>query len=261
MIGYLLALLIGVVLGLLGGGGAILMVPVMVYVMGIEPVIASANSLFVVGLSSLAGAIPYYRSRQIEWSVLWLYGLCSLLAVFLTRWLLVPALPDPLLNVGGWHLQKSSGLMLLFALVMLQSARSMLKSVNANPNTANATYPGPWLIALVATGEGLLSGLVGAGGGFIIIPALVLLARVEMKKAVGTSLVIIGIKSLIGFLGDALQVEWDWRLLALLSLFTATGTLIGYLFSSKVNASSLKKAFGWLVLAMGVFVLLKELMR
>jgi uncharacterized protein len=259
MIGYLLALLIGVVLGMLGGGGAILLVPVSVYVIGLDPVTAAANSLFVVGLSSIFGAIPYYRNRQVDWEVLWIYGLFSLAAVFLTRWWLVPALPDPLIIVKDWALSKPTALMLLFAAVMLLSARSMLKPLRANSQHKDNTKPGLWLIAMVATGEGLLSGLVGAGGGFIIIPALVLLARVEMKKAVGTSLVIIGVKSLLGFSGDALQVDLDWNLLGGLSLFTAVGTFLGYLLSSKVDSASLKRAFGWLVLTMGIFVLFKEI--
>ncbi len=261
IIGFAAAILIGVSLGLIGGGGSILTVPVMVYILGIDPVLATAYSLFVVGSTSLVGAGTYMKKGLVNYKTALVFAIPSFIAVFLTRKFLVPALPDPLFSIGEAMITKNIGIMVFFALIMLAASYSMIfakKCVDCNEDDPVVfNFP---MIALEGSVVGVITGIVGAGGGFLIIPALVLLAKLPMKMAVGTSLLIIAAKSLIGFLGDLSTQTIDWQLLLIFTGLSIIGIFIGSALSKKINEKVLKTGFGWFVLIMGIYIITKELL-
>lgn len=261
LIGFAAAILIGVSLGLIGGGGSILTVPVLVYILGVDPVLATAYSLFVVGSTSLVGAGTYMKKGLVNYKTAIVFAIPSFIAVFLTRKFLVPALPDPLFTVGEAIVTKNIGIMVFFALIMLAASFSMIqnkKCVDCDENEPiKFNFP---MIALEGSVVGVITGIVGAGGGFLIIPALVILARLPMKMAVGTSLLIIAAKSLIGFLGDVSTQTIDWEMLLIFTGLSIVGIFIGSALSKKINEKVLKTGFGWFVLIMGVYIIGKELM-
>jgi uncharacterized membrane protein YfcA len=261
IIGFAAAILIGVSLGLIGGGGSILTVPVLVYILGVNPVLATAYSLFVVGSTSLVGAGTYMKKGLVNYKTALVFAVPSFIAVFLTRKFLVPALPDPLFTVGEAIITKNIGIMVFFALIMLAASYSMItakKCVDCDENEPVVfNFP---MIALEGSVVGVITGIVGAGGGFLIIPALVLLAKLPMKLAVGTSLLIIAAKSLIGFLGDLSTQTIDWQLLLIFTSLSIVGIFIGSALSKKINEEILKTGFGWFVLVMGIYIITKELL-
>ncbi|MBS4070317.1 sulfite exporter TauE/SafE family protein [Algoriphagus aquatilis] len=261
LIGFAAAILIGVSLGLIGGGGSILTVPVLVYILGVDPVLATAYSLFVVGSTSLVGAGTYMKKGLVNYKTALVFAIPSFIAVFLTRKFLVPALPDPLFTVGQAIVTKNIGIMVFFAIIMLAASFSMIrnkKCVDCDENEpVKFNFP---MIALEGSVVGVITGIVGAGGGFLIIPALVLLARLPMKMAVGTSLLIIAAKSLIGFLGDVSTQTIDWQMLLIFTGLSIVGIFIGSALSKKINEKILKTGFGWFVLIMGIYIIGKELM-
>lgn len=259
IIGYILAIIVGISLGLIGSGGSILTVPILVYIMAVNPVLATAYSLFIVGSTALVGGIKSALLKKVDFKTVLIFGIPSILAVYFTRAYLVPMIPDSLLTLGDFELTKSIALMLLFAIVMIMASISMIKpSKNKLDEDIPMQYNYP-MILLEGTLVGVLTGLVGAGGGFLIIPALVILAKMPMKLAVGTSLFIIAAKSLIGFIGDVQTTpELDWSLLLIFTAFSVLGIFIGIALSKKIDGSKLKTAFGWFVLIMGVYIILKE---
>jgi uncharacterized membrane protein YfcA len=258
--GYFASVLIGVSLGLIGGGGSILTVPVLVYLFGVDPVMATAYSLFIVGTTSLVGVWPKYREGMVNFKTAFIFGIPSILSVYATRAWLVPAIPNPVITLGSVVVTKAMLLMGVFALLMVFAAFSMIRGngqgkedMPANKQVFN--YP---MIILEGTVVGILTGLVGAGGGFLIIPALVLFSKLPMKQAVGTSLVIIAAKSLFGFLGDLSHSVLDWALLGTVTVLATVGILLGNRLSRQVDGQMLKKAFGWFVLLMGAYILARE---
>ncbi len=257
--GYAGALVIGLVLGLIGGGGSILTVPILVYALSLNPVVATAYSLFVVGSTSLVGAIQNMRKGMVDFKTAIIFAIPAFIAVYLTRAYLIPAIPESLFTVGTYTVSKNLGIMLFFALIMLLASISMIrnKSTGSDENT-KVTYNYP-LIIIEGFVVGAITGIVGAGGGFLIIPALVLLAKLPMKKAVATSLFIIAIKSLIGFLGDVKNLEIDWNFLLSFTALSVIGIFIGIWLNKFIDGKKLKKAFGWFVLIMGVYIIYKEL--
>ena len=261
IIGFASAILIGVSLGLIGGGGSILTVPVLVYILGVNPVLATAYSLFVVGSTSLVGAATYMKKGLVNYKTALVFAIPSFIAVFLTRKFLVPALPDPLFTLGEAIITKNIGIMVFFALIMLAASYSMItakKCVDCDENEPVVfNFP---MIALEGSVVGVITGIVGAGGGFLIIPALVLLAKLPMKLAVGTSLLIIAAKSLIGFLGDLSTQTIDWQMLLIFTSLSIVGIFIGSALSKKINEKILKTGFGWFVLVMGIYIITKELL-
>jgi len=259
--GYASALIIGITLGLIGGGGSILTVPVLVYLLGLDPVMGTAYSLFVVGSTSVAGSITFYRRKLVSVKTAVIFGIPSILMVYTTRRFIVPAIPDEIFELGGLLVTKDLFLMVLFALLMVFASYSMIKGKKEldkeeQPHVQKFNYPA---ILLEGAVVGLLTGLVGAGGGFLIIPALVIFSKLDMKLAVGTSLVIIAAKSLIGFLGDVANYEIDWAFLAIFTSISIVGIFLGAALSKKIPGEKLKKSFGWFVLAMGIYILVKEL--
>ena len=259
ILGYFASLLIGVSLGLIGGGGSILTVPVLVYLFGVDPVLATAYSLFVVGTTSLVGTIPKYKGGEINLKTALIFGIPSIAAVYATRAFIVPAIPAHVFSIGDLVITKSLMMMIIFAILMVLVSFSMIRSKKKKTEETGEqkfNYP---MILLEGAVVGVLTGLVGAGGGFLIIPALVLLSKLPMKQAVGTSLLIIAAKSLIGFTGDLGKQTMDWTLLLIVTGLAVAGIFIGNALSKKISADSLKKGFGWFVLVMGIYILVKEL--
>lgn len=257
--GYIASLLIGLSLGLIGGGGSILTVPVMVYLFGLAPSLATSYSLFIVGATSLAGAAGSYIKGHVNLRISFLFGLSSISTVFITRRLIIPAVPVVFGHIGGFAVTEAFTTMVLFALLMILSAFSMVHRKETDV-AVSRTAP-VRLRALIIYGIliGLVTGLLGAGGGFLLIPALVLLVRLPMKEAVGTSLFIIALNSLIGFMGDIGHFQVDPSFLFTVTLIAIAGILAGGMLSNKIAADKLKKGFGWFVLVMGGCILVKEI--
>jgi uncharacterized membrane protein YfcA len=260
IIGYALAAIVGISLGLIGSGGSILTVPILVYIMGVEPVISTAYSLFIVGSTALVGGLQSAFQKKVDFKTVLIFGIPSIVAVYATRLWIVPLIPKEIFTVGSFVVTKPIAIMILFAIVMILASISMIRP-NKNKEIAEDlpmqyNYP---MILLEGTIVGLLTGLVGAGGGFLIIPALVLLAKMPMKLAVGTSLFIIAAKSLIGFTGDLQGDEIiNWSLLGGFTFSSVIGIFIGNYLTKFVSGAKLKTSFGWFVLVMGIYIIIKE---
>lgn len=260
ILGYAGALLIGIVLGLIGGGGSILTVPVFVYILGVEPVLATAYSLFVVGTSAAVGAVRNAQKGMIDFKTGIVFAIPAFLSVYLTRKFVVPAIPEHLFSVGAFDVTKDVAIMVFFAIIMLLASISMIRGRKEKVNQNQEIQYNIPMILLEGLVVGFLTGIVGAGGGFLIIPALVLLANLPMKKAVATSLMIIAIKSLIGFLGDIQNLEIEWGFLLLFTSFSVVGIFLGIYINKFIDGAKLKKGFGWFVLIMGIYIVAKELL-
>ncbi|MGV9011641.1 MAG: sulfite exporter TauE/SafE family protein [Flavobacteriales bacterium] len=259
LLGYAGAVLMGLSLGLLGGGGSILTVPILVYLFGQDPVTATGLSLFIVGTTSAAGIFSHHKQGNIEWRTAAVFGAASMVSVFITRRWLVPALPDPLIHIGAVEIGKGTAILGLFAIVMLLSAWSMIKGRKATAPETDAQRHLPSLL-LIGLLVGLLTGVLGAGGGFLIVPSLVLLAGVDMKRAIGTSLLLITVNSYIGFLGDQHVHLADHAQILLPFLALAVlGIVLGTRLSKHMGSAKLRPAFGWFVLAMGTYIIVREL--
>jgi len=266
IVGYLASLLIGVSLGLIGGGGSILTVPVLVYLFHVNPVLASAYSLFIVGASSLVGAIPKYNQGLINVKTAIIFGIPSIAAVYATRKFIIQNIPSDVFIWGEFVITKSFLMMVLFAILMVAASISMIsgkceqcekeKSEDYVAEQQVFNYP---LILIEGTVVGILTGLVGAGGGFLIIPALVMLSKLSMKQAIGTSLLIIAAKSLIGFTGDLGVQIIDWNLLLTVTSLAIAGIFVGDILSKKIDGDKLKVGFGWFVLVMGIYILIQQI--
>ena len=254
LIGYLCAALIGMSLGLTGSGGSILTVPILVYLFHFSPLVATSYSLFIVGSTSLVGAINSYAGRVVDLKVVLLFGLPSVITVFFTRKFLLPAIPEHVAAIG-YEMEFSTLTMILFALLMLLASISILHPAHNWRKPAHTETT----VMFYGIGVGLITGFLGAGGGFLLIPALVLLLGIEMKKAVGISLLLITLNSLIGFLGDLGSFDIDWRFLALITAIAVAGIFVGSFLGKKIKGEKLKKLFGWLVLVMGIYILIKEI--
>lgn len=256
VLGYIGAILIGLVLGLTGGGGSILTVPILVYLMHINPVTATAYSLFIVGTTSIFGAIQNYRKKLVDIKNGFLFAIPSFVGVYLTRKYIVPIIPEIILE-KPFIVTKNTFLMLFFSAIMVFGALSVLYKkkkeaiVDKNPNLYG--------ISLKTFLIGVIIGLVGAGGGFLIIPSLILFSKLPMKKAVGTSLFIIALNSLVGFMGDVQNIAIDWWFLTRFSILSVIGILIGMYLTKYTNENQLKKIFAYFVLFMAFIILLKEI--
>lgn len=270
-LGYLAAVLIGISLGLIGGGGSILTVPVLVYLFHLEPVLATSYSLFIVGVTSFTGAMHQFYKRTAKPMLALPLGIVSPLTVFLTRRYLMPLVPDVLFEWGDWVMTKNTATLILFSILMLAAAISMLKPIPLQKFVQHSRQTAPLeslanisaqkrrsILVFYAIGIGLITGILGAGGGFLIIPALVFLLKIPMKEAVGTSLFIIAINSLIGFLGDWGIHTINWKLLTSISLIAVSGIFVGLQLGKKISGDQLKKGFGWFVLAMGTYIILRQ---
>ena len=256
ILGYVGALFIGLVLGLTGGGGSILTVPILVYLMSISPVTATAYSLFIVGTTSTFGAIQNYRKNLVDIKNGFIFAIPSFVAVYLTRKYILPEIPKIILE-SPILITKDTFLMLFFAVIMIFGALSVLKK--KSQDTQNEEKRNLILIGIQTFTIGIIIGLVGAGGGFLIIPSLILFAKLPMRKAVGTSLFIIAMNSLVGFIGDVQNLEIDWTFLLTFSAISVVGIFIGMYLTKYTNESQLKKIFAYFVLVMAAIILLKEM--
>ena len=258
--GYISALAIGISLGLIGGGGSILAVPVLAYLFSIDEKAATAYSLFIVGASSLVGGIKQHMKGYVDWKTGIVFGIPSIFGVTLIRYFVIPILPEIFFSVGDFEFTRRMGMFGFFAVLMIPAAFSMLKKrkdivVNKDIKV-KYNYP---LIIIEGLVVGAITGIIGAGGGFLIIPALVLLAKVEMKVAVGTSLIIIALKSMLGFfLGDALTMTIDWSFLMVFTGLSFVGIFIGSYLGNFVDGDKLKKGFGYFIFAMAIFIFYME---
>lgn len=258
ILGFFGAFLIGLVLGLIGGGGSILTVPILVYVLSVDAVMATAYSLFVVGTTALVGAIRNAQKGMVDFRTGIVFAIPAFITVYVTRKFIVPAIPESLFSIGDFLVTKDIAIMVFFALIMLIASYSMIKGrKDSSEENQEVSYNYP-MIVLEGVIVGILTGIVGAGGGFLIIPALVLLAKLPMKKAVATSLMIIAIKSLIGFLGDVQNVVIDWTFLLSFTALSVVGIFLGIYLNKFIDGKKLKKGFGWFVLVMGIYIVLKE---
>jgi len=260
IIGYIGALCIGLILGITGGGGSIMTVPILVYILGFNPITATAYSLFIVGTTSAFGATQNFFKGMVDIKKGFLFAVPSFIAVYLTRRYLVPALPDVIITVADFSITKEFFLMVLFAVIMLFAALSMLKKTEAD-TVLSVKNESKSLFISQTFGVGILIGLVGAGGGFLIIPSLVFFAKLSMRKAVATSLFIITLNSLIGFTGDMQTLEIDWYFLLTFTSLSVIGIFTGIYLNKFLNETQLKKGFGYFVLLMALFILTKEFFR
>lgn len=259
-IGLILALFIGVTLGLIGSGGSILTVPILVYVVGIDPLIATAYSLFIVGSTSAVGSIRNALDKNVNFKIVLLFGIPSLLAVFFTRSQLLPLLPDAFTLSNNVSISKSKLIMIVFAIVMFAASSKMIKKPRQKNLSSNQIVTSATPLITQGLLIGTVSGLVGAGGGFLIIPVLVFFANLPMKQAIGTSLTIIAIQCLIGFTGDLSQHNIDWTIVLSFSAVSIIGLFIGNRLSKRIIDGSLRKIFGWFILIMSLYILFKELL-
>lgn len=258
--GYCCALVVGISMGMLGAGGAILTIPIMVYLFNVEPVLATVYSLFVVGSTAFAGSINYIRQGLINIKSSLLFAIPAVIIMFIMRKLVVPAIPAEF-DIAGIHILKGTFILGFFSIVLLFSSMSMIFGGVKTEKENNILNSKERLILILSgAGTGIITGMIGAGGGFIIIPSLVLLARMPMKEAVGTSLIIITINSLTGFAGDLTgNYEIDWALILIFLVISIIGIIIGSMLVKKVPSVKLKVAFGWFILAMGIYIFIKEI--
>lgn len=250
--------LVGILLGMLGGGGSVLILPLLVYLVGIEPVMATSYSLVIVGTAALFGSIDYMRKGLVDSRSVATFGSASVIGVFITRSVLMPSIPDVLIASGNIRLTKSTLVMTVFAFMILASAISMIFR-SRRDKEVNGQSASVWISILVGCLLGLMTGFVGAGGGFMIVPALIFLLRLPIRQAIGTSLFIIAIKSLLGFAADVMVIEGiQWALLAQFIVVAVVGIMIGVRLNQKVPAEKLKVGFGWTVLGVGIAILIRE---
>lgn len=254
---YLASVLMGVSLGLLGGGGSILTVPILVYLFGLGATEATSGSLFIVGITAFFGSVQHWRKGYVHVRAASEFAAASIAGVLFSRALVVPALPQTIAEIGSIVLTKDSLIMIAFAALMLASSVSMIRG--RGPTSSVARKHG--LLAILGFGfaVGAVAGFVGAGGGFLIVPALVLLLGFGMRDAIGTSLAIIAVQSIAGFIGGlSTGAHVDWRLLFMITACAAIGIFVGSFFSNKFDETKLKKAFGLLVLVLGAGVLTQQ---
>lgn len=256
LLGFISALIIGSVLGLIGGGGSILTVPVLVYLLNINPVIATAYSLFIVGLSSVIGVVQKQRNGYVDFKTGLAFSFPSFIAVYTSRRFLLPAIPDRIIEIGDFIVTRDMAIMVFFAFVMIMASYSMISNKKKRKIIEKRQpYYKTFIQGLTI---GAITGIIGAGGGFLYVPALVLWSGLSMKKAVGTSLVIVALNSLIGFIGDVENLHIDWIFLSLFTAISVSGMFIGTRLSKFIAGEKLKKYFGWFVLIMGIYIIYKE---
>lgn len=263
-LGYSFSLAMGFILGLIGAGGSILTIPILVYMLDIKPILATSYSLFIVGFASFIGAMRYLYHGHVNIKAALIFAIPAMLMIFFTRLYIVPNLPDPFLTIYDLSISKNFFIMFLFACLMILAALFMLKPQKIKlivPNKKSHHKKLMRFMNLVLSSSfiGFLSGLIGAGGGFLIIPTLIGIFKLDVKEAIGTSLMIIAINSLVGFNGDLMVgIDLDWVLIALFLSFTLIGMMIGTSIGKNVDPRKLKKLFGWFTLLIAVCIITKE---
>lgn len=260
LFGYASAIVVGLVIGLAGGGGSILTVPIFIYVFHIPTVLATTYSLFVVGATSLVGSVNHIWKKRVDLRVTLAFALPSFVSVYLSRRFLLPFLPDPMFRVGRFILSKSDAILYFFAIVMIIAARAMIQNDRPEEGQAADGRPRYGSLALDGLAVGLLTGTIGAGGGFLIVPMLVLLAGLPVQRAVATSVLIIAVNSFVGFLGDVHHTDLNWNFLLPFTGLSIIGIFAGMYLARFVGPDKLKKGFGWFVLTVGVYMIAREIL-
>ena len=255
-LGYFFALIIGLIMGIIGGGGSILGVPIFVYLFDMNALTATTLSLFVVGVASAVGATGNAKQGNVDFKTSLLFGIPSVLSVIFVRKIILPHLPDPLFSIGTFPIEKNLFILVLFAALMLISSIKMIVG-NQKIETTNQSPQYPMLVTQ-GIAVGMITGMIGAGGGFLIVPALVMLLNLEMKKAIGTSMMIISMNSLLGFLSSQ-KTGINWQFLLIFTSIAVIGMLIGIQLAKKIDGKKLKPIFGWFVLMMGIYIIIKEI--
>ena len=255
-VGYCLAVFIGFCLGLIGGGGSILVIPVLVIFFGIDPVPATTYSLCIVGLTALAGAVGQVRNSNVDYSKLLQFGITSVLSLFIVRRWIMPLIPETIFRSDSFLLSRAVLVMVCFSLLMLIAGIKMIKPGKL-PQAAGQNNP--VRLALQGIITGAITGFIGIGGGFIIVPSLVLFAGLSMKKAIGTSLFIITVNCLVGLLTNISEVgNMDYNFLTLFCALTITGIIFGTWLTKYIPDKNLKPAFGWIIIGMSTIVFLRS---
>jgi len=259
--GYIAAVFIGLVLGMMGGGGSILTVPVLVYLLHLDAITATTYSLFIVGVTSLTGGTRAYIKKQVDFKAVSEFGIPSIFSIFIARHFILPAIPEKLFSIGNIDITRDIMLMVVFAFLMLVASAFMILNGDDEKKEMPLQERNSTILPLALWGFaiGIITGLLGAGGGFLIIPALILFVKLPMKTAIGTSLVIIAINSIFGFLFSLKQTPLDWKTLLLFTALAIIGIYIGSRLAEKVSGKILKKIFGWFVLLMAIYIIIKEL--
>lgn len=259
IIGFLLSFGMGMTLGFIGAGGSILIVPILVYFFGIKPLIATGYSLLIVGLVALTGAIRYSRQHLVNISSAVIFALPAMAAVLMTRCLILPLIPDPLIDFDGLVITKDAFIMILFGFLMLAAAWFMYRRVEKPTTTyriAESSFMRKLLLMCASSGVGFLTGLIGAGGGFLIVPTLTGLFKLPIKMAIGTSLTIIAMNSLVGFSGDLFTgFLINWVLLIALLFTTVLGMFLGTTLNQQAKPDNLNKAFAIFILIIGTILI------
>lgn len=259
--GYLCLMLTGVALGLLGAGGAILGVPILVYLLHVQPVVATGYSLVLVGTTALVGAFQYIRRGYAHPRLAILYGVPAIVGVYLARRVVFPAVPDPVFSIGNAVMPKDDLVMIVFALFMVIASRKMIQSARRDDIDEYRPhhYVQAWVIAVIGIVAGMFTGFLGAGGGFIILPVLVLLAGLPMRMAIGTSLIVIAAQCLFGFVGEIQARESiDYSFVGSILVPPFFGILLGTWLNKKARAARLKTSFGWFLLVIGIAIVTHE---
>jgi len=255
---YIASLGIGLSLGLIGAGGSILTIPVFVYILKKDPVSSSVYSMFVVGISSMAGSVQSIFNKLVDFKAVLTFGIPSVIGVFIARKTIFPVIPDELFSVGSFVLSKNMLLMLCLSSLMFLAARRMLRPTVKYNHVDHEDKQAPISFVLRGLFVGIITGLLGIGGGFLIVPALYLLVSLPVKKAIGTALLIITINSLFSFLSSYGSTEIEWHLLMKFSMGAVLGIIIGTRLSQRIPGDYLKKTFGWVILSMSFYIIYKQ---
>jgi uncharacterized membrane protein YfcA len=256
--GYLASIIIGLSLGLIGGGGSILTIPILVYLFKIDPKLATSYSLFIVGITALSGCFSHYRMGNLKIKSALYFAVPSVFSILVIREVIILKIPNVLFTIDGFEVTKSFLIMIIFAILMMAASFSMIRKTNSQIHSGGINY---LQLALIGSIVGIVTGFLGAGGGFLIIPALLFFANLPMKQAVGTSLLIIFINSSIGFVGDLfIGTPINYPFLFTISGMAFIGMLIGTQLSKKIDGEKLKPIFGWFVLVMGIYIIIKEIL-
>ena len=260
IVGYVLGLLMGITLGLIGAGGSALTVPIMVFLFQLDATLATTYSLFIVGLTSLFGSFKQIKEKRIAWDFVLLFGIPSIFSIFVSRRYLLPAIPKDLFDLGSLTVSKDNLLLGVFSIVLMAASYSMIKKQEFKEQQSNEKANN-FNLVLGGLVVGLVTGMLGAGGGFLIIPALVLWGKLPMKKAAATSLMIITINSILGFAFDEHGIRRiDWGHMFVFSVMAILGIFVGIKLSEKISGEKLKPIFGWFILAMGAFILVQQIL-
>jgi len=255
--GYLASVIIGLSLGLIGGGGSILTIPILVYLFKIDPKLATSYSLFIVGITALSGCFSHYKIGNLKIKSALYFAVPSVFSILVIREVIILKIPNVLFTINNFQVTKNFLIMIVFAVLMVAASLSMIKKKGPHILSPHTNY---LQLSIIGAVVGIITGFLGAGGGFLIIPALLFFANLPMKQAVGTSLLIIFINSSIGFVGDLyIGTPINYQFLLSISTIAFAGMLIGTRLSKKIDGDKLKPAFGWFILTMGIYIIVKEI--